>query len=305
MKYLTAILTTAWCLAAPFTAFGVEATPSTLTFHTHAETAVITLTDAGEALMTEDFKGSRFMAGESNYGRMIAVSAFDGGVRVAPTDQLEVGSYTLVLETRRGSVNVAVKVPLDGEKSILDQRAEALGGARDEAMNDIGLSTKLPRGSMRFTLPQRYLVGQGFQLTAPSQPDIVYRWLVNGVMEAEGGGDVTLTYVFPAEGDYTVRLEQRSVNGDWNLASESTTLVEASRPAKVEAKRGQRMTFKAVDGYGKYTWTLDGTLVGERNSATVAFPHSGSYALICRCENPAAPSVPGMFYNVRYEITVP
>jgi len=288
------------CLAAP--AWAIEATPSSLTFNRQTDAFDVRLTDAGEALAAADIKATRFMVGESNYRRMIAVTPMDGGLRVTGTEFLEVGTYLLVIETRRGTTSVSVNVPLKGEKSVLDQRTEALGGAKDEAMQEIGLTTPVARGSMRFTLPERYTVGQGLRLAAPGDPGLVYRWLVNGAMEAEGAGALELTYIFAAESDYTVRLEQRSVNGDWKLACESSTMAEEIASIAVNAKPGQRMTFNGPEGFGKYTWSLDGNPVAEGRKAVITFPAAGKYAVVCRCEERGT-ALPGSFYNVRYDVT--
>jgi len=301
MTPLKSLLLLALCgLAAPV--WAIEASPSTLTFNRQTEAFEVRLTDAGEALAAADIKATRFMVGESNYSRMIAVTPIDGGIRVAGTGFLEVGSYLLVIETRRGTTSVSVHVPLRGEKSVLDQRTEALGGAKDEAMQEIGLTTPVPRGSMRFTLPPRYTVGQGLRLAAPGDPGLVYRWLVNGSLEAEGAGALELTYIFPAESDYTVRLEQRSVSGDWKLASESTTMAEDTAAIAVNAKPGQRMTFTAPEGFGKYTWSLDGNPAADGRTAIIAFPAAGAYDVVCRCEGRDT-DLPGSFFNVRYDVT--
>jgi hypothetical protein len=301
MNALKSLLLLALCgFAAPV--WAIEASPSTLTFNRQTEAFDVRLTDAGEALAAADIKATRFMVGESNYSRMIAVSPIEGGIRVAGTGFLEVGTYLLIIETRRGTTSVSVNVPLKGEMSVLDQRTEALGGAKDEAMQEIGLTTPVSRGSMRFTLPPRYTVGQGLRLAAPGDPGLVYRWLVNGSLEAEGAGALELTYIFPAESDYTVRLEQRSVSGDWKLACESTTMAEQTSAVAMSAKPGQRMTFTAPEGFGKYTWSLDGNPVADGRKAVIAFPTPGSYKVVCRCEERGT-DLPGSFYDVRYDVT--
>ena len=301
MKTLKTFLLLALCCA-PLPAAAIEATPGSLTFNRQTDTFEVRLTDAGEPLAAADIEATRFMVGESNYGRMISVTPIEGGIRIAGTGFLEVGTYLLVIETRRGTTSLSVRVPLKGETSILDQRTQALGGAKDEAMREIGLSTPVTRGSMRFILPQRYIVGQGLRLAAPGEPGLVYRWLVNGGLEAEGAGALELTYIFTAESDYTVRLEQRSISGDWKLACESTTMAEQSTTVDATAKPGQRMTFTAPEGYGKYSWTLDDKPVGKERKAVITFPTAGTYAIVCRCEDRSS-DIPGSFYNVRYEVT--
>lgn len=290
------------CLVLAPAAMAVVAEPASLLINTHNSVSFIQLTEGGQPLAKSDITTSKFMVNDSNYGRMISVTAQDGGVRVAPTDAMEVGSYTLIIETKKGIVYVPVNVPLDGETSLLDERTEALGGAREEAMKEIGLTTDLPRGDVHFKLPARYRVGQVLQLSAPSAPGVLYRWSVNGTVVAEASPQ--MSYVFPAEGDYTVRLEQGGGNSAWRTTCEATTLVEENPPTPFTAKKGQRVTFSAPEGYATYSWQLDGKAMGTNRSIALAFPNPGKYLLTCRCEQ-GTTGAPGTFFNVRYEVSVP
>lgn len=298
---LTFLLLTMFALATPGVVFAVDAEPRALLINTLNSVAVVQLSHQGQPLAPSDFKGAKLMVDDSNYARMISVTAIDGGVRVAPTPAMEVGTYMLVIETTKGPAYVTVNAPLAGETGILEERTLALDGARDEAMRDIGLATELPRGQVQFKLPPRYLVGQALRLSAPAAPGVRYRWSVNGQPVSEG---LEFVYVFPAEGDYTVLLEQGGGNSAWTKSCESTTLVEEPPATTFTAKAGQRVTFSAPVGYASYAWTLDGKPVGSSRTLGLAFPQPGKYVLLCRCEGqPEAP--PGSFHTVRYEITVP
>ena len=298
---LIVLLATMFAMASPGVAFAVDAEPRALLINTLNSVAVVQLSHQGQPLAPSDFKGAKLMVDDSNYARMISVTPIEGGVRVTPTPAMEVGTYMLVIETSKGPAYVTINAPLTGETGILEERTEALGGARDEAMRDIGLATELPRGQVQFTLPPRYLVGQALRLSAPAAPGVRYRWSVNGQPVSEG---LEFVYVFPAEGDYTVLLEQGGGNSAWTKSSESTTLVEEPPATSFTAKAGQRVTFSAPDGYASYAWTLDGKAMGSSRTLGLAFPQPGKYVLLCRCEGQPE-AAPGSFHTVRYEITVP
>ncbi len=284
------------------TAMGLVAEPASLLINTHNSVSFIRLIEGGQPLAQSDFIRSKFMVNDSNYGRMVTVTPEVGGVRVAPTEAMEVGTYTLIIETKKGVVYVPVNVPLSGEASVLDERTEALGGARDEAMKDIGLATELPRGDVHFKLHPRYRVGQSLQLSAPVAPGVLYRWSVNGAVVAEFSP--SMSYVFPVEGDYIVRLEQGGGNSAWRTTCEASTLVEEAPASVMTSKKGQRISFVGPEGFGKYSWHLDAKPMGEQRSIALAFPASGRYVLVCRCEQPTTGAA-DTFFNARYEITVP
>lgn len=295
------LLVIMFAMTSPSLAFAVDAEPRSLLINTLGSVAVVQLSHQGQPLAPADFKGAKLMVDDSNYARMISVTAIEGGVRVAPTPAMEVGTYMLVIETSKGPAYVTVNAPLAGETGILEERTQALDGARDEAMRDIGLATELPRGQVQFTLPPRYLVGQALRLSAPAAPGVRYRWSVNGQPVSEG---LEFVYVFPGEGDYTVMLEQGGGNSAWTKSSESTTLVEEPPATSFTAKAGQRVTFSAPDGYASYAWNLDGKPMGSSRTLGLAFPQPGNYVLRCRCEG-QPDAAPGSFHTVRYEITVP
>jgi hypothetical protein len=290
-------------LFAPFTARALEADPPKLLINSLGSAVVVWLSDNGAPLAASDFKAFRFMVDDSNYSRMVTVTPVEGGVRVAPTESFEVGSYDLVLETKKGVITVPVSAPLSGEEGVLEQRTKDLGGAKQEAMQDLGLSSPLPRGVMGFTLAPQYPVGDVLQIDAPKTPGAAFRWLVNGEVVAEGT-EANLRYPLAAEGDYLVRLEQRSPGGAWEKLSEGSTLATEQEPVPVAGKVGQRINFKAPEGFGKYTWTLAGKLMSEQRTVGLGFPTAGKHELICRCEQPVN-GPEGGFRVVRYVVTIP
>jgi hypothetical protein len=188
---------------------------------------------------------------------------------------------------------------LNGEQGLLEQRTEALGGAKNEAMRDVGLATSLPRGSVSFQLEPQYTVGQVLRIDAPATPGAAMRWLANGDVASEGATGNLLAYVFPAEGDYVLQLQQRRAGTEWEVISEASTLVIEPEPIAMTTKPGQRISFSAPDGYEKYTWVLAGNTVSQERKATFIFSPPGKHELTCRCER-----APGEgFRLVRYYVT--
>lgn len=303
IKFRMCALCVALATFAPVSARALEADPPKALINSLESVVVIWLSDNGALLAASDFKGFRFMVDDSNYSRMVTVTPVDGGVRVAPTESFEVGSYDLVLDTKKGTITVPVSAPLSGEEGVLEQRTKDLGGAKQEAMNELGLASPLPRGVMGFTLAGQYPVGDVLVITAPDVPGATFRWLVNGEVVAEGA-QAALNYPIPAEGDYLVRLEQRSPGGAWEKVSESSTLATEPEPVPVAGKLGQRINFTAPEGFGKYTWTLAGKPMSEKRTVGLAFPTAGKHELICRCEEPAQGPA-NAFRVVRYEVTIP
>jgi hypothetical protein len=280
-------------------AHALEADPASILINTLESAIVIRLTDSGEPLKPGDVTTTRFMVEDSNYSRMVKVTPVDGGVRLEPTPDFEVGSYDLVIETKRGTITVPVSAPLNGEQGLLEQRTEALGGARNEAMRDVGLATSLPRGTVSFKLEPQYTVGQALRIDAPATPGAAMRWLANGDVAAEGPTGNVLAYVFPAEGDYLLQLQQRRAGTEWEIISEASTLVIEPEPIVMTAKPGQRISFTAPDGYQQYTWVLAGITVSEQRKAALTFPTPGKHELTCRCDRAAGEG----FRLVRYEVT--
>lgn len=302
-KIFCRIVLAALAMFAPLSARALEADPPKVLINSLGSAVVVWLSDNGAPLAASDFKAFRFMVDDSNYSRMVTVTPVEGGVRVAPTESFEVGSYELVLETKKGVITVPVSAPLSGEEGVLEQRTRDLGGAKQEAMTELGLASPLPRAIMGFSLAPQYTVGDVLQIEAPQVPGAAFRWLVNGDVVAEGA-QARLDYVLAAEGDYQVRLEQRSPGGEWEKMGDAATLATPSAATPVTGKLGQRINFSAPEGFEKYTWTLAGKLMSEKRTVGLAFPTAGKHELICRCEQPAS-GPEKSFREIRYEVTIP
>ncbi len=307
-KSTVKVFMAAMACAAALGAQALEADPPQVLINSLNSVVVIKLSDGGTPLSAKDFKGSRFMVDDSNYAHMVKVSGVAGGVRVEPTATFEVGSYDLVIDTTKGSITVPVNAPLSGEAGVLEKQTEALGGDKGEAMKDLGLTTPLPRGAAKYqssvTLADQYTVGQSAPLPVPEVPGATLRWVVNGVALEKEAGASDYLYVFPAEGDYTLQLQERAGNGAWETVSTSTVLAVEETPVTMNAVRGQFITFNAPDGYSKYTWTLEGATVAEGLKAKLRFPNPGTHVLSVRCEGPAVGPA-NTFRVARYEVTVP
>lgn len=247
-------------------------------------------------------RGWQLYVDKNTYEYMVKVTAEADGLHISPTDQAEVGTYDLVVDTDRGPIRIALNLSLREEEGLLERNTTELGN-KDAAMHATGLTTVVPHETVTYTLgvqPQ-YKPGDTMVVSAPEDGKTeVYRWVVNNDTIVE---QQRLEYAFPKEGEYVVRLERRDPSGGWVKVSETNTLVTSSAAVTMEAKVGQRINFTGPAGFSAYEWSHGGTVISRALEATIKFDTPGVYNVYCRAQQPV--SQPGTDYvMVRYEVTV-
>jgi hypothetical protein len=283
-----AVAVMAAALLIPATAGALTAEPATVTFHAQDDTVTITLRDNGAALNGAAVTGWKLMASGHDYNHMLDVQKTADGLVVSPTNDLEMGTYDLVVSTRAGSATVDVRAPLTELKSIVDEMAAKWGISTAEAKDRLGMKTTPGTAEVDITVPATYYEGQSLSLDVP-MVDNELRWLVNGKVVEEGPGATSLAYTFEETGNYVITvqvLEDGTIVG-----SDSVWTTVAPRPAVAWSVRpGREFTLDAPFGYATYMWKVDGEVVGTGRTLTHRFQTPGTYDVTCKAQETGAGS---------------
>ena len=276
----------------------VTATPSTVTFTNQEQSAEVSLSHNGQSVGAGTIGGVQFMATGSNYSHMIAVTAIPAGLRIAPTEFLEVGSYDLAVETSHGTVQVLVYAPLSDLRSILDE-ADGPGGARRQALREeLGFSAETRRATVDIQLPPVYSVGQTLSLEMEHNPAREYIWAINGEIVQRGLGESSFKHTFTQTGDYILSYAERE-DGATVARAEAVTRVGEPPALWHPVPRGTAPDFVAPEGYTEYRWYVDGELQGNSRSFSRNFEQPGQHIVTLNAVMPDSPS-----YMRRYRIVV-
>jgi hypothetical protein len=276
--------------------------PAYVTITKPDQSFTVKLTLDGKPLPAAAIKGAKYMASEHDYARMFSLAKKDGEVTVTPTKLLEVGSYTLVLTTTHGPVNVEILAPLTDLPDTIEKQAAAMGISVDELKTKMGLTHKMAREQLALTLPPSYVEGQTLVVTVDANPKRVFTWSVNDKVVKQGAGENTLTYVFEKPGKYTVAISEKE--GDTVVATTTAaTEVTAAKPIPWDVTVATTAEVTGPKGYKQYTWSLNGKKVSDGPSFKHTFSTAGKYTVECHAEDPEDKKL-SQSVNVRYDVTV-
>ncbi|HQE83903.1 MAG TPA: hypothetical protein PLM14_12950 [Candidatus Hydrogenedentes bacterium] len=288
--------------ATPAAAAELKAEPDVLVFHRTDESVATVLTRDGQLLPAAEMGEIKLWASGHDYDEMFRYDRSDGALRLTPTEYCEVGSYDLVLKTSSGDLKLQVFTPLDEMPGTLEKVAASMGITVEELRKRMGLVTSLGTAEVTFTLPEVYYEGQALDLQLDAIEGATCTWKVNDTVVAEGTGAVRLFYVFQKPG--LAIVEYTASRGGQTITSAKDSTMVAKVPAiewKVPAK--VEFTLRAIPGYGKYTWTVNGKPAGQGDAMTHTFTEAGPATIECLCEEPAS-GPEGTFLRISYEVTV-
>ena len=186
----------------------VTASPAEVTFQSPTESKTISLTSNGQPVSAGAIGSVKLMVGKHDYDEMIRVEKSNGAITLHPTDYMEIGSYDLIIRTSHGNAVVKVYTPLEEIPSVVDQRMQEAGISREEARNQLGLTTPAGRERIRWDLPTQRPAGDTLGLSANAAPGRTYVWQVNGTTLQEGAGESVFRYTFSQPGTYKVRYAE-------------------------------------------------------------------------------------------------
>lgn len=221
------LLLTALC-AALFTArvacAAVTADPSAITLSAPEKAVAIKLNDGTKAIGGAAIKGYTFNVDDHTYENMVSVKPTETGVDVTPTEEAQVGSYDLTINTTAGAVLIKVNMPLDEAPDSLKNQAEAQGMTVDELLIKNGVAKPLAREKVTIEAPGPYEPGSTFRLLTPCPDDRDYEWRVNGKVVMTGHGPEPFEYTFGEAGTYV--LEYRDHKPGVTATGKATITVE-------------------------------------------------------------------------------
>lgn len=216
----------------------VTAEPAAVTFNAPDQSATVQLRQEGKPVAAAEVQGYDLLVGDHTYEYMISLTKQEGSVLLKPTDQMEVGSYQLVIRTAHGPVTVAVYSPLAEVSSILDEQALALGIPVAELKARLGLAVPVRGGEkVTFALAPVYYVGDKLKIATPCPADRTYEWLLNGKVVATGTGTAAapMEYTFTATGLHVLEYNEKLNNRVVASGRETANVVAAAPAMKLEA----------------------------------------------------------------------
>ena len=264
----------------------VVAQPASLVFHTLDERQPVTLRHGDGALSPTLVNNWHLFAGERSYTHMIRISRTGDGLLVGPSETAEVGSYLLVINTKRGPAQIDIQMPLSGHKSIIEEKAEELGVGVDVVREELGFSQRIERDGIRLNLAPRYTVGEALQVEVPGS-GVGRRsvWKINGEVVLEGIGRNKLTHMLTEAGDLELVYEEWQGTRLESRAA-ARTEVAARPPIHFETQVNTLVTFQGPGGYQSYAWYVDGDPCCHTQNKEHMFEAAGTYYLTCVSSEP-------------------
>lgn len=290
-----------WCALAvgAISAFGLSADPPSVVFETLDETAAVTVMDGGTPVPITSVKGHELYVAEHTYGYMINVAAADGKLKITPA-VLEAGSYLLVVNTNAGEVRVNVYAPLSALPNTYEQQAAMLGISVEELKTQLGLTGTLSQERINIELPPVYYVGQSLKVSLePSQNTMT--WGINGKVVLEGPNAHDFTYTFKEPGDYLLTYVE-SRDGAVVASDTAATRVLPMPAVVTEVARNTEVRLSGPSGYSTYTWTHNGSPIGQSQALSYRVAGPGEHVIVCKAEGPAGGG--DTFEETRYVIHV-
>lgn len=267
----------------------VQCEPEIVSFSQLDDVAVIGLYKDGSPLPSSALRGARAMIDDRNYSHQFFIERSTDGpaqltIRPNPV-HVQVGTFTLRIDTREGPAVAAVKTPLDKLPGTLENRAKALGITEEQLKAEMDLLQSTKRERVSVALPESYEEGHLFELALGENPSHEYVWIVNGERVTNGKGEGTLRHVFTMAGPNTIVYEERE-DGGLVSAWQGTVQINPTPavPWKVPAKT--EFTLSGPPGFQKYTWLADGRLVSQDPILKHSFTLAGDHTIECLAEEP-------------------
>ena len=282
-------------------ALAVEAVPSTIEIKTADQPVTIGVTNSGTPVPAASINSVKLYVDKHDYDHMITVEKADGAVTIRPTDALELGHYDLAINTAQGEVRIPVTALQGIADEGLEARAKRQGVTVDEIRAELGISQSVGQDRIVLNVPHVYYVGQSLKMDMDVHAGRTGTWLVNGAAVGAPGGSVD--YPFEQVGIYDFAYVEKE--GDRTMGVGMGTVNVVAEPAiPVTVNAGVKQTLNGPEGYGKYTWKLEGVESGTGRSWTATFESPGTRRVTVRAESPLAVSAQSI-RELTYAITVP
>ena len=282
-------------------ALAVEAVPNTIEIKTADQPVTIGVTHNGTPVPAASISSVKLFVEKHDYDHMITVEKADGAVTIRPTEALELGHYDLAINTAQGEVRIPVTALQGIADEGLEARAKRQGVTVDEIRAQLGISQSVGQERIELNLPNVYYVGQMLKMDMELRAGRTGAWWVNG--EAAGAPGGSVNYAFDQVGVYDFAYIEKEGDRTVGVAMDTVNVVaEPSIPVSVNT--GVKQTLNGPEGYGKYTWKLDGVESGTGPTWTATFESPGTRRVNVRAELPSADSAQSI-RELTYVITVP
>ncbi len=281
-------------------ALAVEANPSQIGINTADQAVTIGVTHDGAPVPAASITSVKLYVDNHDYDHMITVEKKDGAVTIRPTEALELGHYDLAIKTGQGEVRVPVTALQTVADEGLEARAKRQGVTVEEIKAQLGISQSVGQDRIDLNLSETYYVGQSLKMKMDVPAGRTASWMVNGAAVGAPGG--SLNYPFEQTGIYDIAYVEKEKERTMAIALGTVTVVaEPSIPVTVKA--GVTQTLMGPEGYGRYTWKLDGAEAGKGSSWKGTFEIPGTHSVTVRAEAPSVDSAQS-FRELTYAITV-
>ena len=280
----------------------VTADPAEAVFNGADEAVTLRILADGQPVPAAEIRGFRLMAGSSDYRHMLRLEPGEGVVTLRPSPTVEVGSYTLEVETARGTAQARVYTPLSRHQTSLQTLADRLHITLDELKRETGMTRDFGASRIAVEMPPVHYVGHLFRLALPGGGDVRRVWKINGETVSEGPGADALEHVFAEPGSYVVSYAE--YQGDRRIAGFSELLeVVAEPPVPVEVAPKTVLTLTGPDGFRQFSWEVDGVKAYAGQKLSQTFDAPGTHTVTATGTDPAE-GPPKAFRRITYAITI-
>ncbi len=268
---------------------GLRAEPRALTFRTRDAEGRVRVFRNGEPVPSGQISGLRALIDGKDYSRMFSFEVSDEEpgeiiVRGRPTT-LEIGIYDIRFQAAGEEGSFRVRAPLDGEPDSLQRRAQQRGVTVEDLLREYGFTRPMERGEIIIRMPGRFYEGQIMRLGLAHSPGQSFTWIINGEVVLEGEDASTLSHALTEPGTHTLRVEERS-NGRLVAEWEGDFYVAAEPAVEWTITERQRVSLPGPEGFGAYTWLLDGREIAEGPVFEHTFEAPGVYTVECVAREP-------------------
>lgn len=297
---MTALLAcAALCCAA---AAEVTADPAAAVFNGADEAVTLRLLADGQPVPAADITGFRLLAGGGDYRHMLRMEPGEGVVTLRPSPTVEVGSYDLAVETRKGTAWARVYTPLSRHQTSLQTLADRLHIPLEELKREIGMTRDFGAPRITVEMPPVHYAGHAFRLALPGGGDVRRVWKINGETVADGPEAAVLDHVFADPGSHVVSYAE--YQGDRRVAGFSELLeVVAEPPVPVTVASRTELTLTGPDGFRKYSWEVDGKKAYADQKLSQTFDAPGAHTVTVTGAAPAEGN-PKAFRKITYLVKV-
>jgi hypothetical protein len=244
----------------------------------------VRLTFNGTPVAADAVSRIKLYVNRHDYDEMFDTEIEDGKITFTPTSLMEIGRYDLVIDTRHGTVRGVIRVTLQDDLTLLENRARELDMSVDAMRRMLGL-VQTGRDTLRVDISPSYVLGQSFHLALEPPAEREYIWIFNGSVVKYGSGPHQIRYLFREPGAYTIQYQERDSGKLVNdLSIHTEVREEAAIPWEVPVR--QQVYVAAPEGFEDYLWRLDGERIASASTLTYIFEKAGSYTLECIASSP-------------------